>query len=135
VIAIYLALGTLFGITIVKGEMVSWLRIQEMFRFDGFHMYGVLGSAVLVTAIGIRALSRRKALDGTPIEVPLKDFSSSVRYWAGGLIFGLGWALGGACPGPMFALVGAGLTVYLAVIASALLGAWVYAAVRRRLPH
>jgi hypothetical protein len=135
VIAIYLALGTLFGITIVKGEMVSWLRIQEMFRFDGFHMYGVLGSAVLVTAIGIRALRRRTAVDGTPITVPAKDFGGGTRYWAGGVVFGLGWALGGACPGPMFALLGAGFTVFLVAIAGALVGAWAYAFLRPRLPH
>ena len=134
-IAIYLALGTLFGITIVKGEMVSWLRIQEMFRFHGFHMYGVLGSAVLITAIGIRALRRRTALDGAQIAVPPKDFGSGIRYWAGGILFGLGWALTGACPGPMFALVGTGFTVFLVAIAGALTGTWLYAFLRRRLPH
>ena len=115
--------------------MVSWLRIQEMFRFHGFHMYGVLGSAVLLTAIGIRILRRRTALDGTPIAVPAKDFGGGTRYWAGGVVFGLGWGLGGTCPGPMFALVGAGFTVFLVAIAGALAGAWLYAALRPRLPH
>ncbi len=134
-VAIYLALGTLLGITIVKGEMVSWLRIQEMFRFHGFHMYGVLGSAVLVTAIGIGVLRRRRAMDGTPISVPPKDFGSGTRYWAGGTLFGLGWGLAGVCPGPMFALVGAGFTVFLAAIAGALAGTWLYAYLRPRLPH
>ena len=133
----YLALGTLFGITLVKGEIVSWLRIQEMFRFQGFHMYGVLGSAVLVTAIGLAVMrrSRSRSLTGETIEVPAKAFGAGTRYWLGGIFFGAGWALTGACPGPLFALVGAGVPVLILTVLSALFGTWAYARLRPRLPH
>jgi uncharacterized protein len=134
---VYLALGTLFGITLVKGEIVSWLRIQEMFRFQGFHMYGVLGSAVLVTAIGLAVMrrSRSRSLTGETIEVPAKAFGAGTRYWLGGIFFGAGWALTGACPGPLFALVGAGVPVLILTVLSALFGTWAYARLRPRLPH
>jgi uncharacterized protein len=134
---VYLALGTLFGITLVKGEIVSWLRIQEMFRFQGFHMYGVLGSAVLVTAIGLAVMrrSRSRSLTGETIEVPAKAFGAGTRYWLGGILFGAGWALTGACPGPLFALVGAGAPVMILTVLSALFGTWIYGKLRPRLPH
>ena len=134
---VYLALGILFGITLVKGEIVSWLRIQEMFRFQGSYMYGVLGSAVLVTAIGIAAMRRlrSRSLTGETIEVPAKAFGAGTRYWLGGIFFGAGWALTGACPGPLFALVGAGAPVMILTVLSALFGTWIYGKLRPRLPH
>jgi len=133
----YLALGTLFGITLVKAEIVSFLRIQEMFRFQGFHMYGVLGSAVLVTAIGLAVIRRleSRSLTGEAIEVPTKTLGSGTRYWLGGSVFGAGWALTGACPGPLFALIGAGAPVMACTLLAALLGTWAYAWLRPRLPH
>jgi uncharacterized membrane protein YedE/YeeE len=133
----YFALGGCFGLVLVKAEIVSWLRIQEMFRFQGFHMYGVLGSAVLVTAIGLAWMKRRgsRSLTGETILVPPKDLGAGTRYWLGGAIFGIGWALTGACPGPLFALVGAGLPVMLASVAAALAGTWLYGRLRSRLPH
>jgi uncharacterized protein len=134
---VYLALGIFFGITLVKAEIVSWLRIQEMFRFQGFHMYGVLGGAVLVTAIGLAVMRRlrSRSLTGETIEVPAKAFGAGTRYWLGGILFGAGWALTGACPGPLFALVGAGAPVMILTVLSALFGTWIYGKLRPRLPH
>jgi len=131
----YFVLGGAFGIVLTKSEAVSWFRIQEMFRFGSFHMYGILMSAVLVTAAGIALLRRgaHRALNGEPIEIPRKV--GLQRYWLGGTVFGIGWALTGACPGPLFALVGSGLTVYVVAIVSALAGTWVYGLLRPRLPH
>jgi uncharacterized membrane protein YedE/YeeE len=133
----YFALGGCFGLVLVKAEIVSWLRIQEMFRFQGFHMYGVLGSAVLVTACGLAWMKRRgsRSLTGETISVPPKDLGAGTRYWLGGAIFGIGWALTGACPGPLFALVGAGFPVMLASVVAALAGTWLYGRLRSRLPH
>ena len=133
----YFALGIVFGAVLIKAEIVSWLRIQEMFRFQGFHMFGVLGSAVLVTALGLAVMRRlhSRSLTGESIVVPDKVFGAGTRYWLGGAIFGVGWALTGACPGPLFALVGAGTPVLLITAASALLGTWVYARLRPKLPH
>ncbi len=122
-------LGALFGIVLVKSEAVSWFRIQEMFRFESFHMYGILGSAVAVAAAGV-AFARRRG-----IAVPRKEFGTGRRYWIGGTIFGLGWGLVGTCPGPMFALLGTGMGVMAVAILSAFLGTWVYGHVRDRLPH
>ncbi len=133
----YLVLGALFGIVLVKAEIVSWFRIQEMFRFGSFHMYGILGSAIAVAAAAI-ALVRRtrpRALDGSALSIPPKILGRGHRYWLGGSIFGLGWALTGACPGPLFALVGAGAPVMLVAIAGALAGTWIYGWARPRLPH
>ncbi|MGQ0614290.1 MAG: DUF6691 family protein [Planctomycetaceae bacterium] len=134
---VYLILGTAFGVLLVKSEVVSWWRIQEMFRFQSFHMYGIIGSAVVVAAISV-ALMRRlfpRTLRGEPIRIPRKTMGKGVRYIAGGAIFGLGWGLLGACPGPMFALLGHGMTVMAAAIVSAVAGTWLYGAVRPRLPH
>ncbi len=133
----YVAIGLLFGIVIVKSEVVSWYRIQEMFRFQGFHMYGIIGSALAVAALSIRLLTRaqRRSAEGEVIALARKQMGRGTRYWLGGTIFGLGWGLSGACPGPMFALAGAGYGSALVLIASALIGAWVYAWLRPRLPH
>ena len=134
-LAPYVAIGIAFGIVLTKGEVVSWFRIQEMFRFGAFHMYGVLMSAVAVTAAGIAMLRRteRHALNGE--EIALRSKTGFHRYWIGGSIFGVGWALTGACPGPLFVLVGDGVTVMLVAIVSALAGTWLYGRIRSRLPH
>jgi uncharacterized membrane protein YedE/YeeE len=134
---VYVLLGAFFGVVLVKSEVVSWFRIQEMFRFQSFHMYGVIGSAVAVAALSIWLIKRLrvKTLGGEEITIPPKQWGTGTRYWAGGTLFGLGWALTGACPGPLFALLGAGVGVILFAILSAIAGAWVYGALRPRLPH
>jgi uncharacterized protein len=133
----YFMLGVLFGIVLLKSGVVSWFRIQEMFRFQGFHMYGVLASAVAVAGASLELLRRRGArtLRGEAIHVPPKVMGSGTRYWAGGTLFGVGWGLTGACPGPLFALLGSGVGVMAAAIAAALAGTWVYGHLRPRLPH
>jgi uncharacterized membrane protein YedE/YeeE len=129
--------GVVLGVTLVKTEVISWYRIQEMFRFHSFHMYGVLGSAMLTALASLEFLkrSRASALTGEAIAVPPKQLGSGARYWVGGIIFGIGWALTGACPGPLFALVGTGSTVFVAVGVAALAGTWTYGAIRPWLPH
>lgn len=136
-LSIYLALGILFGIVLTKSEVISWFRIQEMFRFQAFHMYGIIGSAVVTAALSLQLIKRLglKSLSGAPIVIPPKEMGSGTRYWLGGTIFGLGWALVGACPGPLFALIGNGVGVAAAVLVSAVAGTWVYGAIRPRLPH
>jgi uncharacterized protein len=131
----FLLIGTLFGIVLTKSEVISWFRIQEMFRFQSFHMYGVIGSAVITALIGIQILKRSKAksVSGEPIEYPKKEFSQGT--WIGGALFGMGWALTGACPGPLFALLGSGVLPMGIVILSAIAGTWVYGYLRPRLPH
>ena len=133
----YLATGAAFGIVLIKTEVVSWYRIQEMFRFQSFHMYGVLGSAMLTAMISLEILkrARARALTGEAISIPPKDLGKGYRYWIGGMLFGVGWALTGACPGPLFALVGGGATVYVAVALAALVGTWTYGLLRPHLPH
>ena len=133
----YLTLGTLFGIVITKTEVISWFRIQEMFRFQSFHMYGVMCSAVVVAWLGLFLLRRSgvQSLTGHPIVVPAKIMGRGTRYWAGGTLFGIGWALVGACPGPLFALIGNGVSVMLVTTLSALAGTWSYGMLRDRLPH
>jgi hypothetical protein len=132
----YLFIGVIFGITLAKAEIISWYRIYEMFRFQSFHMYGVIGSAVVLGIILIQIIKKFgiKSIDGTPIIVHPKQFSIP-RYLIGGIIFGLGWAMTGACPGPMFILIGSGVGVVLVVIASAILGTLAYGMVRKKLPH
>ena len=132
----YLILGIIFGITLSKAEIISWFRIYEMFRFDSFHMYGVIGSAVVLGAIAVQIIKRFnvKTYDGQKIVINPKN-KSIPRYLVGGIIFGLGWALVGACPGPMFILVGHGYLSILIVIASAILGTLVYGVLRPKLPH
>jgi hypothetical protein len=133
----YLLIGTAFGFVLVKSEVVSWFRIQEMFRFDDFHMYGIIGLAVLVGMISIQIIKRKnvKDVNGEPITIPPKDSSQVKRYIIGGSLFGLGWALLGACPGPMFALLGTGLTVMLVPILAAIAGTYTYGLLRDKLPH
>ncbi len=131
----YLIAGIIFGIILTKSEAISWFRIQEMFRFQGFQMYGIFMTAIPVGIISIQILKKFniKSLDGVPIIIPKKKFHKG--YVIGGFIFGLGWALTGACPGPLFAQVGAGFTVIIISLLSAILGTWVYARFRNRLPH
>ena len=128
--------GILFGIVMTKSEAVSWFRIQEMFRFESFHMYGIIGTAVILGAIMVALIKRMKPnnLDGNEIRFNPKMWSVP-RYLIGGIIFGLGWAMTGACPGPMFTLVGHGVWTILIVIASAVFGTFVYGALRSKLPH
>lgn len=131
----YLLAGIFFGIVLVKSEAVSWFRIQEMFRFQSFHMYGVMGSAVITGIISVFLIKKFKArtISGEPIKFYSKKFSKAQIY--GGLMFGFGWAFTGACPGPLFALMGSGVYVIFIVILSAVAGAWVYGRLRNRLPH
>ena len=132
----YIFPGILFGIVMTKSEAVSWFRIQEMFRFESFHMYGIIGVAVVLGTIMTYLLKRQhvKNIDGTEIQFTPKTYSIP-RYLFGGIIFGLGWAMTGACPGPMFTLVGHGVWTILIVIASAVLGTYTYGAIRSKLPH
>ncbi len=131
----FAVVGMVFGIIFVKAEIVSWFRIQEMFRFDSFHMYGVIGTAIAVGMISLQLLKRMKikSMDGEEIVVHDKKFDKGQIY--GGLMFGLGWALTGACPGPLFAQIGAGFTVVIVTFLSAVLGTWVYGKFNDKLPH
>ncbi|MBL7939373.1 MAG: YeeE/YedE family protein [Flavobacteriales bacterium] len=131
----YAAWGILFGIVFVKAEIISWFRIQEMFRFESFHMYGVIGTAVMVGLISVLLIKRAKAktIYGEEIHIPKKEFNKGQIY--GGLMFGLGWAITGACPGPLFAQVGAGFGVIIVTFVSAVAGTWVYGLIREKLPH
>lgn len=132
----YLVIGIFFGIIMYKSEASSWFRIYEMFEFGSFHMYGIIGSALVIGVIGVQIIKRYKikALSGKEMNLHPKN-KSVARYLIGGIIFGLGWALAGACPGPMYVLVGAGYYTILVVIAGALLGTFVYGLLRSKLPH
>ncbi len=132
----YLFIGIVFGITMFKSEAASWFRIYEMFKFDAFHMYGIIGSALLIGVLLVQLIKRRqlKSFYGEKIIFHPKE-SSFYRYMLGGIIFGLGWALAGACPGPMFTLVGAGYLSILVVIATAILGTFLYGLLKDKLPH
>ena len=123
-----------FGIVITKGEVISWFRIQEMFRFQSFHMYGVIGSAVVLGAISIALLKRVDRKDKSPYQFSVIP-KGWKNYLLGGIIFGLGWAMTGACPGPLFINAGAGYYVFFIAIASAILGTFVYGVFKDRLPH
>ena len=133
----YLAIGFLFGVVLMKSEAVSWFRIQEMFRFQSIHMFGILGSAVLTAGVLLRALrwSGVRSAGGEVPAVEPKAMGSGARYAIGGTCFGLGWALTGACPGPLFTLLGAGIGVMAVAILAALAGTWTYGVLRERLPH
>ena len=134
----FIGAGVMLGILFMKSEVLSWYRIQEMFRFQSFHMYGVIAGALAVAMLSMQIVRRRhvRAWNGETIAIPDKQRTPlEVRYWAGGTIFGLGWGLLGACPGPMFALLGAGVPALLIAIVSAMAGTWVYAALQTRLPH
>jgi hypothetical protein len=131
----YLILGALFGIVLVKSEVISWFRIQEMFRLQAFHMYGIIGSAIAVAMISILLIKRFqvKTINGEEIKIPEKEFHWGNVY--GGLIFGLGWAVTGACPGPLFAQIGSGYLVIIVTLLSAIAGTWVYGLLRDKLHH
>jgi len=131
----YMMVGILFGIVFVKAEIISWFRIQEMFRLQSFHMYGVIGTAVVVGAISVFLIKKLKikTIYGEEITFTPKKFNKGQIY--GGLIFGLGWAITGACPGPLFAQVGTGAVAILIVILSAIAGTWIYGKFRDQLPH
>ena len=133
----YGAVGVVFGLVLTKGELVSWFRIQEALRFQGPYLYLVFASALAVAIPAFRLLKRRgmRSLAGEPIAIPPKVLGHGVRYVAGGSIFGLGWALLGACPGPLFALVGAGVGVMVPACLAAVAGTWIYGYLRPRLPH
>jgi uncharacterized membrane protein YedE/YeeE len=133
----YVLLGAAFGAVMVEAEAVSWFRIQEMFRFHAFHMYGVLATAVATAGLSLVVLRRLGLHDttGAPLCLPHKQVGSGIRYLAGGTMFGVGWALTGACPGPLVALLGAGVPVMIVVLAAALAGTWTYSYLRPRLPH
>jgi uncharacterized membrane protein YedE/YeeE len=131
----YLVVGILFGIIFVKAEIISWFRIQEMFRLQSFHMYGVIGSAVVTGAISVWLIKKFhiKTIYGEEIEFHPKQFNKGQIY--GGLLFGLGWAITGACPGPLFAQIGTGASVIAVTLLSAIAGTWVYGLLREKLPH
>lgn len=131
----YLVLGILFGIVFVKAEIISWFRIQEMFRLDSFHMYGVIGSAIVTGIISIQLIKRFKikSIAGEEIKIPKKEFRKGQII--GGFIFGLGWAITGACPGPLFAQIGSGFTVVIVTLLSAITGTWVYGKFSDKLPN
>ena len=132
----YLVLGALFGIILTKSEVISWWRIQEMFRFQSFHMYGIIGSAIVVAMVSIQFIKRNhlKTINGEEIRIADKKYTHGS--WIGGTIFGLGWALTGACPGPLFAQLGTGVGMgaVLVMILAALAGTWTYSALREKLP-
>lgn len=131
----YLLLGVVFGILLVKSEVISWFRIQEMFRLQSFHMYGVIGSAVVTGIISVWLIKRFhiKTISGQSITLPAKKFNKGQVY--GGILFGFGWAITGACPGPLYAQVGAGFSVVIVTILSAIAGTWFYGLLREKLPH
>ena len=132
----FFMVGIFFGIVLVKSEAVSWYRIYEMFKFQSFHMYGIIGTAVITGIILLRIskMNSIKTTEGSNIRVPLKE-SGYKNYILGGTIFGLGWALCGACPGPMYILIGTGVFSILIVIAAALFGTYAYGLLKDKLPH
>jgi uncharacterized protein len=131
----YLLVGIGFGIVFVKAEIVSWFRIQEMFRLQSFHMYGIIGSAVIVGALSLLIIKKWnvKTIYGEPIVITPKKFDKGQIF--GGLLFGLGWAITGACPGPLYAQIGTGATVIVVTLMSAIAGTWVYGKLEDKLPH
>ena len=131
----YLVFGVLFGIVLIKSEVVSWFRIQEMFRLQSFHMFGVIGSAVVVGAISVFLIKKFniKTIRGEKIVLSDKTFNKGQIY--GGLLFGFGWAMTGACPGPLFAQLGYGAATISITILMAIVGTWVYGKLREKLPH
>ena len=133
---LFLLIGIFFGIVMFKSEAASWFRIYEMFQFKSFHMYGIIGSALVLGIIVVQIIKRRelKHMGGGTIDFVPKEKSFS-RYMYGGIIFGLGWALAGACPGPMFTLLGAGFLPILIVIVGAVAGTWLYGHIKDKLPH
>lgn len=132
----FLIVGIFFGIVLVKSEAISWYRIYEMFCFESFHMFGIIGSAI-ITGVLLLQISKKLQIyniEGAKISVPKKE-KGFIRYLLGGTIFGLGWALTGACPGPMYTLIGTGTFSVLIVIAAAILGTFIYGLYKNKLPH
>src|SRR5688500_2440970 len=131
----YLLMGIFFGILLVKSEVISWFRIQEMFRLKSFHMFGVLCTAVATGIVSVWLIKKCnvKTITGAPIVLPVKRFNKGQIY--GGLIFGFGWAITGACPGPLFAQIGSGFTVVIVTLLGAIAGTWLYGRIREKLPH
>lgn len=132
----FLVLGLAFGLVMAKAEIISWYRIFEMFNFDSFHMYGIIGSAVIIGMIGVFIIKKMglKSIYGSDLHLNDKSYSIP-RYLIGGIIFGLGWALVGACPGPMFVLLGYGYLPIVVVLIGAIMGTYLYGVLRNKLPH
>ncbi|MEY2630312.1 MAG: hypothetical protein RLZZ469_1209 [Bacteroidota bacterium] len=132
----YVIVGFVFGIVLTKAEAVSWYRIYEMFQFQSFHMYGIITVAILTGLVGIQIIKRKqlKDIDGNPIIIQDKE-KGNMRYWIGGILFGLGWALVGACPGPIFILLGAGFWSVGLVLFGAVFGTFLYGLIKDKLPH
>lgn len=132
----YLVVGFVFGIVLTKAEAVSWYRIYEMFQFQSFHMYGIIMTAIMTGIVGIQIIKRSKLkdIDGNPLIIEDKE-KGNARYWIGGILFGLGWALVGACPGPIFILLGAGFMSVGLILIGALLGTFLYGVFKDYLPH
>ncbi len=132
----FLLVGICFGIVLTKSEALSWFRIQEMFRFESFHMYGILGSAIITAIAGLWLIKKFKSrtINGEAILIP-KQKPYTYKYLLGGICFGLGWALTGACPGPIYALIGNGYLVYIVVLVSALAGVLFYHFIKEKIPH
>lgn len=132
----FILIGILFGIILYKSEAASWYRIYEMFQFRSFHMYGMIGTALATAIILVQIIKRKQVTDSNGMLITFLDKDKSItRYLAGGTIFGLGWALTGACPGPMFALIGSGYWTLGIVLLFAILGTWIYGVLRNKLPH
>lgn len=132
----YIIVGFIFGVVLTKSEAVSWYRIYEMFQFQSFHMYGIIAVAILTGIIGLQIIKRVQLnnIKDEPFQVADKE-EGSIRYWVGGLFFGLGWALVGACPGPIFILIGAGFLPAIVILVGALLGTFIYGVIKDKLPH
>ncbi|UIR55545.1 YeeE/YedE family protein [Sphingobacterium sp. SRCM116780] len=132
----FILIGILFGIIMYKSEAASWYRIYEMFQFRSFHMYGIIGTALTTAIIIVQIIKRKKVKDSNGVPIQFHDKNKSItRYLVGGTIFGLGWALTGACPGPMFTLIGSGYWTLGIVLVFAILGTWLYGLVRDKIPH
>lgn len=131
----FLVLGIVFGFILIKGEVISWFRIQEMFRFQSFHMYGVICSAIVIGMISILIIKKFKikTFSGEEIKIAPKEFTTGNVI--GGLLFGLGWAMTGACPGPLYALIGSGSLIVIVILLSAVFGTYMYGVLKDKLPH
>ena len=132
----FILVGFVFGIVLTKAEAVSWYRIYEMFQFQSFHMYGIIMTAIAIGVIGIQIMKRKnvKDIDGNVLNIPDKE-KGNTRYWVGGILFGLGWAMVGACPGPIFIMLGAGFITVGIILIGAVLGTFIYGVVKDKLPH